>query len=310
MAPLNWVDDKAPDSVDMVIQKAMHMETQAQIMRDLQQASSAPASTMQPFDPNAMDVDHVQVKHSQRDSKGNKTPSSSNNKQLRYVYDKDGNPICGHCNKKHRTKDCSQHQSTTTSPDNTNNSAKSKRSKRGKGNKHDKKRSSVATADTQDDNLGDTQHKVNEKTIVHISTLDTSPLPFSHLTDPYSADTVNEINNSSRSSTPKCTLYVNNTACDALVDTGADISLIHLDLANKLKLHIDSATTISYMDVNQHVLSTIGCTTIQLLSTTINLHVINRMKHEVILGWDSIRKLNGIIDSATNSVTLRQGRHQ
>ncbi|SAL99498.1 hypothetical protein [Absidia glauca] len=34
------------------------------------------------------------------------------------------------------------------------------------------------------------------------------------------------------------------------------------------------------------------------------------MKHEVILGWDSIRKLNGIIDSATNSVTLRQGCHQ
>ncbi|SAM07710.1 hypothetical protein, partial, partial [Absidia glauca] len=307
MALLNWVDDKTPESVDLVIQKTMHMETQAQIMRDLQLASSAPASTA-PYDPNAMEVDYVnskQLPSTQKPPKSshpNKQPSSDS--QLKYAYDKNGNPICDHCRQKHRTKDCTQHQQLQpTSPNNNNNKGpKRGRRRHSSKNKNNNKPDSVASIDASEKQAGN-----GSKDNVTVNTLDTSPLPsISCFTDLYTSNCIQHVNNAGPSQrTPICTITIRNQQCDALVDTGADISLINEDLANQLKLDINTQRRVSYMDVNQNVQSTVGSVTLTLLDAPVTLHVIRKMKHKIIFGWDTLSTLNGIIDTSSNCITLR-----
>lgn len=99
------------------------------------------------------------------------------------------------------------------------------------------------------------------------------------------------------------------TAHQAVVDTGANISIISNDLAEQLELPIKIAESTNLKIANNETVSTIG--NIEQLLITINgrkfpvdVIVLDNASHPILLGTNWLAKHNGIVDTKLGILTI------
>ena len=105
------------------------------------------------------------------------------------------------------------------------------------------------------------------------------------------------------------------SGCDlhALVDTGACRSLIS-KRAWKLLCKVDHRPLmlkkgLTLISISDNTIPTLGRTSLKLYSSNIEFHVVENLKHDLLLGADAIRRLRGGLDFETNSVRLNNIEH-
>ncbi|CAO3696318.1 unnamed protein product [Umbelopsis ramanniana] len=103
---------------------------------------------------------------------------------------------------------------------------------------------------------------------------------------------------------PTTVIPIEQRKAKALMDTGAEISCIRPDTTRKLRLQIDSSQSIQYSDVNGKSNQTQGIVRVSLWATELKFHVVPSLQHPVLIGWDSNKNLQGVIDSRTDTVTF------
>ncbi|SAL97374.1 hypothetical protein [Absidia glauca] len=162
---LNWYDDKQPDSIADIIEKAIHMEYKAELRRDLANAPTAPTSNTI-LDDTRMEVDHINGQQKtptnsrrKESNTNNATPRDHSQDDFKFGYDAEGNPICDHCGKLHRTKDCNKapHQSATKS----NNKSGNRRRGKGHSEGHKNVNNAEGSHESGDDKLQPSVHTVD-----------------------------------------------------------------------------------------------------------------------------------------------------
>ncbi|KAG1135647.1 hypothetical protein G6F37_012656 [Rhizopus arrhizus] len=104
---------------------------------------------------------------------------------------------------------------------------------------------------------------------------------------------------------PRTKLVIQQRPCISLWDTGAEISGISKLFTETIGVAINKNTSIPYLDVNGNINNT--CVTVELTFGDIafNVHVIEDLAHDLIIGWDTITALQGQVDAKTQSVTIR-----
>ncbi|KAG0922566.1 hypothetical protein G6F26_013980 [Rhizopus arrhizus] len=112
-------------------------------------------------------------------------------------------------------------------------------------------------------------------------------------------------------STLKCSVNGHQSTC--LIDTGATISTISVDLAKQLHLMVDSSqrlcfTTATGTDAWAH-----GCVDVQVLLGEIPLklhcHVVEQLAHPIIIGLKDLQAHKAIIDLDLNIIKFPTSSH-
>ncbi|KAI8327395.1 hypothetical protein EDC96DRAFT_569740 [Choanephora cucurbitarum] len=268
------------DTVSRVIDKAIALKDRAKLMKQPQLETDGPTP---------MDLDHFQRhKHKTqqykkpfnqhfKDSASNQASSSQ---QLR-AYDKFGNPICDFCKGKHRTKDCqkkySQYKRSSSQP------TKQPHQR----HKRDINLLSVDGTNSTKDVTSSASSKSSQLSldIAHMAAADKNSLPQSKL-------------------------IINNHHFVALWDSGAAVTAIDEDTATKLNAKVDSTKQILYRDVNNNIQHTLRTTPFHFGGTEIEAHVIAGLSKPIILGWDTISQLNGILDASKQTITVNINEKQ
>lgn len=87
-------------------------------------------------------------------------------------------------------------------------------------------------------------------------------------------------------------------------DTGAEITGIRKNVAEKLSVTLDREKIIPYRDVNGNISYTCGVAAWTFCGVTLSAHVIEGLSHTIIIGWDTITTLEGIVDSKTKTINI------
>ncbi|CEP15288.1 hypothetical protein [Parasitella parasitica] len=212
-----------------------------------------------------MDLDYMSS-HSHQYKK--QAHNNTQPKQLR-AYDKHGNLICDLCRGKHRTVD---HKKKKPQQNNHN-----------KQHHHHHRQS------------------VNNKNVHNVRELNTIPTE-NQSTSSFSVDISHFASNSHK--LPRSTILVNGKPISLLWDTGADINGIQLELFNTMHAQLNTNERIAYRDVNNNIELTCGTAVISVFGQDIKVHVIDGLSSRLIVGWNTITKFKGNIDSDTGTVTL------
>ncbi|SAL98879.1 hypothetical protein [Absidia glauca] len=109
---------------------------------------------------------------------------------------------------------------------------------------------------------------------------------------------------------PHINLDVRGFKIKALIDTGAEISAINSDTCHRLKLPINTSNTITYQDINKNKASTMGMAQLVIFGKTVVFHVIKGLPKEMVIGWDLITALNGIINTSTQQLVFSDGNNK
>ncbi|KAG1037607.1 hypothetical protein G6F43_012826 [Rhizopus delemar] len=190
------------------------------------------------------------------------------------LYDRHGNPVCGHCFELHRTIDCRQHQSSKRPSFSNNN-----------------RRYNVHSVDA---NHVEQDGSVNLDAPINVVRTDTM----------VAQPSINHVN-FQHSNTPISFLSIGNLKIQTLWDTGSAITCIARGVAEQLKLPIDRSQVILYTDVNKNANRTHGLIKLDIFNTTLKLHVIDDLARDVIIGFDTMQLWKAIVDTTTQTISLR-----
>ncbi|RCH89547.1 hypothetical protein CU098_004800, partial [Rhizopus stolonifer] len=263
------------DSIGKVINQAITLEHEAKLLDSPEVEDYGSQAT-------PMDVDAYQQRGNYHKGHKNNGNYRNNKTQLR-AYDKFGNPICDYCHAKHRTIDCKELSDDTTKTFQKNQTYNSKQTKKfyprkGQG------------------------HRINNLE-VHSPDDETSQAAASPKVTPISVD-IAHLTNFKRVSLPRSRLTINKRIFMALWDTGAQISGISKDAAIKMDAFIDTTSSVPYRDVNGNIKSTSGLATLSMGNVPLQVHVIEGLTYSIIIGWDIITQLEGLIDAKKHTITL------
>lgn len=106
------------------------------------------------------------------------------------------------------------------------------------------------------------------------------------------------------SRSPTTNLQVLGQPTQVLIDTGAEISCIHPDTLNGSNVDINMMEALEYANVNGLSRFTLGTVNVTVLKQSLKFHIVPSMKHAIILGWDAIQALKGLINSVDHTVTF------
>lgn len=276
------------DKLSRVIRRAIELEVKAKLL-------DAPELADNNSDVIPMDIDYVNKYQDKKKFKNNKrhnnnreqfqqsSRNNSNGNQSNYqrsnknqqnsqaprLYNKQGDPVCGYCYKLHRTIDCNQHQ----------------RNSRNQNFSRQKIHSANPIL------VEDNQVVLEAPTsVVQANTIVAQPINYV---------------NSFHANTPLSFIQVDNTRITALWDTGSAITCVSNDVAQLLKLKIDTSNTILYTDVNKNVNRSHGQVKLSMFTTTVTLHVIDNMARDIIIGFDTMKKWKAVIDVDKSVVAIR-----
>ncbi|KAG1467880.1 hypothetical protein G6F56_004160 [Rhizopus delemar] len=263
------------DSIGKVINQAITLEHEAKLLDSPEVEDYGSQAT-------PMDVDAYQQRGNYHKGHKNNGNYRNNKTQLR-AYDKFGNPICDYCHAKHCTIDCKELSDDTTKTFQKNQTYNSKQTKKfyprkGQG------------------------HRINNLE-VHSPDDETSQAAASPKVTPISVD-IAHLTNFKRVSLSHSRLTINKRIFMALWDAGAQISGISKDAAIKMDAFIDTTSSVPYRDVNGNIKSTSGLATLSMGNVPLQVHVIEGLTYSIIIGWDIITQLEGLIDAKKHTITL------
>jgi hypothetical protein len=184
------------------------------------------------------------------------------------LYDYKGQPVCGFCGSQHRSLDC-------VIPE-----AKLYWQQRDNQPKHNKKISVNATG-SQDT---EPEQKWQDPSVCRVE--------------------IENVGAAHYEKAPTATIPIKKKEVKALMDTGAEISCILPEIARKLRLFVNRNQSIQYSDVNGKASQTLGTVRIHLWGKILQFHVVPSLQHPILIGWNSIKILQGVIDSRTDTVTF------
>ncbi|KAG2172107.1 hypothetical protein INT44_004729 [Umbelopsis vinacea] len=184
------------------------------------------------------------------------------------LYDYKGQPVCGFCGGQHRSLDC-------VIPE-----AKLYWQQRDNQPKH-KEKISVNATGSQDT---EPEQKWQDPSVCRVE--------------------VENVGAAHYEKAPTATIPIKKKEVKALLDTGAEISCILPEITRKLRLFVNRDQSIQYSDVNGKASQTLGTVRIHLWGKILQFHVVPSLQQPILIGWNSIKILQGVIDSRTDTVTF------
>ncbi|OBZ80363.1 hypothetical protein A0J61_11588, partial [Choanephora cucurbitarum] len=197
-------------------------------------------------------------------------------------WTKDGEPICGHCNKvDHLSKKC--------------------RIRRQGNSVNHVEADVVETNDPPSVNTVQT----SPPTPAQYAAIPIEDDPFAQ--GDFAIQNITTLpENSPSVSTPRIRLTLQGHLVQALVDTGANICALRTSVANKLGLNPDSSKSAAFTIANSGHASSRGTVSIPTMlgsiNTVITYHVVDSLSHPVILGYPQLKRLGAVIHTNTNTI--------
>ncbi|KAG1135992.1 hypothetical protein G6F37_012398 [Rhizopus arrhizus] len=254
--------------------------------------SSQPAYQFPPQpDPNAMEIDAFNMKTPfSRQSRNSRTENKKANQFNQWV--RPGVPLCGHCGKEgHLSKRCYQ----------------AKRNK----NQIQALETTSPTGSWSSYSTEPIPIVLSSKTTgVNYATIPECQDPILTTTKGTTQDAIHSLAYLSQANEyregPRLSCAINGLSTSCLIDIGATISALRSEIATALNLVIDSSQKLTFTTATGEDASTLGCAAVLVrlgeVSLNLNCHVVDRLAHPLIIGFNDLKTHKATIDTATGSV--------
>ncbi|KAG0736172.1 hypothetical protein G6F33_011893 [Rhizopus arrhizus] len=259
--------------------------------------SSQPAYQFPPQpDPNAMEIDAFNVKTPfSRQSRNSRTENKKANQFNQWV--RPGVLLCGHCGKEgHLSKRCYQ-------------------AKRNKNQIQALETTPPTSISTTGSWLSYSTEPIpivssSKTTGVNYATIPECQDPILTTTKGATQDAIHSLAYLSQATEyregPRLSCTINGLSTSCLIDTGATISALRSEVATALNLVIDSSQKLTFTTATGEDASTLGCAAVSVrlgeVSLNLNCHVVDRLAHPLIIGFNDLKTHKAVIDTATGSV--------